>query len=66
MRSLVVVAAPKAVEGPLLGREVVAGRPGGLGLERAMHPLVATVLIGASRLDADGVDAQSYPPRGES
>lgn len=41
------------------------GRPGAFGLPRAMHPLVAAVLLGGGGLGEIRQDPQAQPPHGE-
>ena len=53
----------EVIEAALLASERGDRRPGGLLLERPLfHPRLASVLLGVSRLDQLGVDAQSDPP----
>lgn len=69
MWTFVVVLVPKAIEADLLGLERAAGRARGLGLERAMHPFMASVLIRGRRFDQLGEDTEPNPPdrqRGEA
>jgi hypothetical protein len=53
---------PKGVEAALLGAEGARRRPRGLGLEIAMHPFVAAILLGRGGLDELGADAELEPP----
>ena len=62
MWSLFVVLGPEDVEPSLLGREVAGGRSCGLGLERSVHALVSSVLLGVRGLDELRVDAELDPP----
>src|SRR5512146_285250 len=57
--TLGVVAIAKPIEPALLGRQRASRRPGRLGLERLVHPLVASVLLGVGRLDQFGLDPES-------
>lgn len=66
VRAVVVVSGAEAVEEPLLLEHRVARRIGGLLLERAVHPLVPTILLRLSRLDALGRDAELDPPHRQS
>src|SRR5262249_15497340 len=52
VRALVVVDGAEAIEAVLLGHQVLGRRPGGLLLERAMHALVAAVLLGRAGINA--------------
>jgi hypothetical protein len=65
MGPLLVEDAPKGVEAPLLGAEVLAGGAGGVGLEGAVHALVSAVLVGTGRLDQLGPDPELDPVDGE-
>jgi hypothetical protein len=56
MRPLFVEDADELIEPGLLLQEVLGGRRGGLFLERQMHALMATVLLGVTGLDALDVD----------
>ena len=56
----------EGVEETLLGSGIGGRRPGRLGLEGLVHPLVAAVLLGVGGLDQLGTDAQADPPDGES
>jgi hypothetical protein len=63
MRSLPVVVVGKVIKAGLLLQEVLGSGPGGLVLQGQMHALMATVLLGMTRLDALDLDAESQPPR---
>ncbi len=65
MRPFLVELLREIVEPGLLLETVHARRPGGLLLEREMHPLVAAVLLGMAGLDAFDGDSQSEPPDGK-
>ncbi len=65
MRSLLVVRSLKAVEPSLLCSPVGGRRSCGLSLERSVHAFVSSVLLGVSRLDEFGIDAEPDPPDGE-
>ena len=58
----VVVVGDELVEAALLSGSVPRGRDGGLRLEVPMHALVSSVLVGRSRLDEFGQDAERDPP----
>ena len=62
VRALVVVFLPKPIEAHLLGLEIGAGGTCRLGFQRAMHPLVAPVLLRRGRRDQLGEDPQPNPP----
>jgi len=62
VRPLFVVLAPELVEADLLGVQVAARRPRGLGLQGAVHALVPTVLLGMRGLDELGTDPEADPP----
>ncbi len=62
MRTKLIVFGLKAIELALLGTSVSGWRAGGFGLQRAMHPLVATVLLWLARLDQFREDAEPDPP----
>jgi hypothetical protein len=66
MRSVVVVVLHEAVEGLLLAAEVDLWRIHRRFAERAMHPLVAAILLGMSWLDSIRNNAELDPPRGEA
>src|SRR5262249_56641773 len=53
------------IEAPLLRSQTAGRGPRGLGLQRAMHPLMAAVLIGPARLDELWQDTEPHPPRRE-
>lgn len=63
MWSLLVELDSEGVEATLLRRQVGGRRSRRLGLERAVHTLVAPVLLRFSGLDELGQDAQAHPPR---
>lgn len=56
MRALFVEDADEPIEPGLLLQEVLGCRLGGLFLERQVHALMATVLLGATGLDSLDVD----------
>jgi hypothetical protein len=60
--TLLVVEGAEAVEGSLLGREGRPRWPTGPGLERAVHALVGTVLLGGRRANALVLDPEAHPP----
>lgn len=62
VRSVVVVLGLEGAEAALLRREAALRRPGRLGLQRAVHALMAAVLLGMGELDELGVAAQADPP----
>jgi len=62
---VVVVLLPERVEPDLLLVVVCGGRPGGLGLQGPMHPLVTAVLLRMGGLDQLGEDPEPDPPDGE-
>ena len=62
MRPLAVEPIHERVEAHLLLEHVVRGRPCRLGLERKMHALMATVLLGMARRDALEPNTQTQPP----
>lgn len=62
VRPVVVVLGLEGMEAALLRRRVALWRPGRLGLERAVHALMASVLLGMGGLDDLGVDARADPP----
>ena len=66
MRSLAVVLGLEPIERALLGTEARARRLGRLCLQRAVHALVASVLIGPARHDALRSDPEPDPPDRES
>ena len=65
MRTLIVKAFNEIIELGLLLQEVLAGRLGGLELERQMHAFVAAVLLRVAGLDALDLDAKAEPPNRE-
>ena len=65
VRTLMVEDVDKVIEAGLLLQEVGGGRLGGFFLQRKMHALVATVLLGMARTDAFDADTQAEPPDGE-
>ena len=65
MRTLVVEDATKLVEAALLTAEALGRWRRYLGLERAVHSLVATVLLRLTGLDALGPNAEAHPPHRE-
>ena len=65
MRTLVVVVSTEPIKLNLLRLEVGGRRVAERLLECAMHPLMASVLLGSSRSDALGKNAQPNPPHGE-
>src|SRR2546425_12300041 len=62
VRPLVVVLAAEGIEGALLSRERAAGRADGARLERFVHALVGSVVLGGGGSGALGLDAQPHPP----
>src|SRR2546425_13216577 len=62
VRPLVVVLAAEAMEGALLSRERAAGRADGARLERFVHALVGSVVLGGGGSGALVLDAQPHPP----
>ena len=62
VRPLVVVLVAEAVEGRLLGLEARRRRSRRLCLQRAVHPLVAAILLRMAGLDEDRLDAELDPP----
>lgn len=62
VRSLMVVGVAEPIELPLLAHAGESWRPGGLRLQRAVHPLVGAVLFRMARLDAHVANAQAKPP----
>lgn len=62
MGPLLVVLDAEAIEVTLLTKQVGSRRAGRFLLERTMHPLVASVLLGVAGLDQLGPDAQTDPP----
>ncbi len=62
VRALFVELIAKVIEAPLLAAERGCRRPRGLLLERLVHALVSTVLLGMAGLNQLGVDAESDPP----
>jgi hypothetical protein len=65
VRPLGVELFPEGVEAVLLLQAVHARRTDGFLLERAMHALVAAVLLRRARLDAFDLDAEPQPPDGK-
>src|SRR3954453_4062911 len=65
VRTLIVKAFNEIIELGLLLQEVLAGRLGGLQLERQMHAFVAAVLLRVAGLDALDLDAKAEPPNRE-
>ena len=65
MRPVVIVFAAKAVERALLRTKARARRPRRLGLQGAVHPFVAPVLVGTSGENALRTDAETNPPDGQ-
>jgi hypothetical protein len=57
-----VVLTSKEIEGSLLQEQISGRGLRSFSLERSVHPLVPTVLLRVSRLDAFGTDAESNPP----
>ncbi len=57
-----VVGVAEAIELPLLTHAGESRRPGGLRLQRAVHPLVGAVLFRMAGLDAHVPNAQANPP----
>ena len=55
----------EGIEAPLLGAERGRRRPGGVGLQVPMHPLVASILMRAGGLDELGAHAEPEPPDAE-
>ncbi len=66
MRPLFVVVPAEGVEALLLLGRVRGRRARGLGLEGAMHALVATILLRGGRMDEVRLDAELDPPRRQS
>ena len=69
MRPLGIEAIAKPIKASLLGRQGPTRGTCGLGLERAMHALVPTILFRMRRLDELGLNAEPDPPdreRGEA
>src|SRR3989441_11517274 len=64
VRPLVVVLAAEGIEGALLSRERAAGRAGGARLERFVHALVGSVVLGGGGSGAVGGGAPPHPPHG--
>jgi hypothetical protein len=62
VRAFIVVAFDEVIELRLLLQEVLAGRLGGLELQRPMHAFVAAILLRVARLDALDLDAEPEPP----
>src|SRR5262245_44816419 len=62
MGPLAVVLGAPGMEAALLTSGRARGRPGRLGLERSMHPLVGPVLLRVTRLDALVRDPKAHPP----
>lgn len=62
MGPLVIVDPPEPIEGPLLGPHRFLGRTGGPGLQRTVHPFVASVLLRLAGLDPLRDDPQLDPP----
>jgi len=55
----------KAIKPALLTAAGVSWRSRGLGFERAMHALVAAVLLRFTRFDELGENPKAHPPSGE-
>src|SRR5882672_4980173 len=66
VRPLLVVVPAEGVEAPLLLGRIRGRRSRGLGLEGAMHALVAAVLLRRGRMDEVRLDAELDPPRRQS
>src|SRR5207249_382042 len=62
MRPLVVVLSAEALEAALLAAAGAGGRPGRLGLQRAVHALVGPVLLGMTWRDAPVGDPGAGSP----
>src|SRR5271170_1163867 len=62
MRPLLVELGAELIEAPLLRRRTGGGRVGALGLERAMHPFMPSVLLRLARLDPLGHNPELDPP----
>jgi hypothetical protein len=62
MGPLLIEDADELIEAGLLLQEVPGRRLGGFLLQRQMHALMPTVLLGMARLDALDVDPQAQPP----
>jgi len=65
VRPLLIEALDEAIEASLLLQEVLRCRARGLLLQRQVHALVPTVLLGIAWLDALDRDTQSQPPHRE-
>lgn len=65
MGPLMVEDGAEAVEASLLTAEVLGRGAGGGGLQRSVHALVSSVLLGPAGLDAFRSDAQLHPVDGE-
>src|ERR1051325_4019251 len=64
--ALGVVDRSEAVELALLKAEVGSGRTRGFGFQRAVHPLMTTILLRAGELGEFGVNSEFDPPNRES
>src|SRR5262245_35673778 len=62
VRPLLVVEEAEAIERPLLPGQVVLWRPGGRGLERAMHAIMGAVLLRMTRENPLVLNPQAHPP----
>src|SRR5438094_1924018 len=63
VRAYVIVVSAKLIESALLPPETLARRRAGRLLQRQVHPLVPTVLLGLARIDALESDSEARPPR---
>jgi hypothetical protein len=61
VRAAIVVVMPKAIKRELLFRQIRVGWIGSVLLERSVEPLVATILLGFSWLNAVRHNAQLNP-----
>jgi hypothetical protein len=59
---LAVIAVEEGIEARLLLEDVSGGGLGRLFLQRQMHPLVSTILLGMARFDPLDRDAEAEPP----
>jgi hypothetical protein len=62
MRALVIELLTETLEAPLLGLKAACRRARSLGFQRAMHPLMAAVLLGMARRDSLQRDPQLQSP----